>query len=152
MVRVSCNISVDCDSDIVWNYIENVRNLPKWAQGVVNVDFSKKKDGRKFKQTIKEANKRITYQGEILECQKNKIFKTIIRNEGVEIINIYEFISTSKNETELIYTVDIPSKTWLQWFFAPISLLFSKYTITSQGQSLKEGILKYKESLKDNKK
>lgn len=150
MVKVSSTIHFQCDINRLWEFIENISNIPKWAQGVLSVEYVKKKQGyvgSTYKQTLKEATKHVAYMGEILEYKKNTLLKTKLSNDGVDIYTTYE-VSKTDDDVQLVYTVDIPTKTWGQWFFYPLSWLLSNYTIMTQGQLIRDAILKHLESTK----
>lgn len=148
MVRVSTTLHFQCDPVLLWEFIENLSNIPKWAQGVISVEYTQKKNGfigSTFKQTLKEATTKVVYPGKILAYKKNQLLTTELSNDGIDIYTTYE-VTSDDDDVVLVYTVDVPSRTWLQWIFSPLSWLLSNYTIMTQGQTLRDAILKYVES------
>lgn len=134
-MNITKSIQIDCKKEELWSWLTDFEKLKKWNKTIVeeqHISEGNTRKGFKIKVLIKEGNRKIWYNNEIMVYQPNELLR-IALSGGTLGTNpmIVEYVIT-KNNNQLELTLESkwkPSGFMLKLFYPFIKIKATKNTV-----------------------
>lgn len=118
-MRQTRRLRVNAPPEIVWELIDDDKNLPLWMPNIVSTRYPNGFDkanpiGTRFIQEMREGDKIVSYEGEVTEYKPGKLLAVLLRPQAFAIHAVYH-VSGDEDWTLLEYGCDVRPKGWRGW-------------------------------------